>query len=185
MNPNVSAILRVLPFIIALTVFYIAYRKNKIKKDDIAWNPPKNRSSIFFWILCYAVFSVFTELFLYSQHLLQVEPWEMPTGAKILRSIGIVLLAPITEEIIFRGILLSKLRQKKINILFAVMLQAIAFVALHSFAYEGTLAAKIGIIQVFVDACLFGFARIHTHSLYTSIGMHMTGNLIAVMERIL
>ncbi|MBF4470039.1 CPBP family intramembrane glutamic endopeptidase [Flavobacterium sp. HJJ] len=96
---------------------------------------------------------------------------------------GAVILAPIAEELLFRGCILNLLNKKKINNHLAVLIQACFFVLLHNFTYQNTMSSNIGIVQSLVDAILFGYARQYTKSLYTPITMHMTGNAIAVIER--
>jgi membrane protease YdiL (CAAX protease family) len=180
-----STLLQVVPFAFALIAFYISVKKGRITRDELVLNRPRSRSAMIFWILGFAIFAVAVELALYSYGLLEVKAWDYPAMVKLIRSIGIVLLAPITEELLFRGLILSKLRAKGIKTGLAVIIQAIVFVLLHGFAYDQTLSANIGILQTFTDGCLFALARLHTRSIYTSIGMHMCGNALALMERLL
>jgi membrane protease YdiL (CAAX protease family) len=93
-----------------------------------------------------------------------------------------LLLAPVVEELLFRGLLLSWLTRKLQKPHLAVAIQAVAFVALHAFAWQGTFVSNVGIVQSFVDACLFAYARRHTGSIFVPITMHITGNAIAVAE---
>ena len=93
-----------------------------------------------------------------------------------------VLIAPIAEELFYRGFFLTKLIHFKINKHVAIFIIAILFVLVHSFVFENTMASKIGIVQTFVDASLFGYARLTTKSIYTPIIMHIIGNLIATVE---
>ncbi|KFE97639.1 CPBP family intramembrane glutamic endopeptidase [Chryseobacterium luteum] len=92
-------------------------------------------------------------------------------------------LLPIAEEFIFIGLLLNKLLKKNINLHLAILLQACFFVLLHNFAYQNTQSSNICIVQSVVDASLFGYAKYYTKSIYTPIAMHITGNLIATLER--
>jgi membrane protease YdiL (CAAX protease family) len=180
-----STLLQVVPFLFALAALYIATKKGRITRSDLALNRPRSRSAMIFWILGFAIIAVTVEILLYSYGLLEVKAWDYPVAVKVIRSIGIVLLAPITEELLFRGLILSKLRNTGIKTALAVILQAIVFVLLHGFAYDQTFVAKIGIVQTFTDGCLFALARLHTRSIYTSIGMHMCGNGLALLERLL
>jgi membrane protease YdiL (CAAX protease family) len=66
-----------------------------------------------------------------------------------------VIIAPIAEELIFRGLFLNKLIGLKINKHIAIFILALIFVGVHSFAFENTLSSKIGIAQTFIDASLF------------------------------
>lgn len=104
----------------------------------------------------------------------------LPSAIKIL---GIVILAPVAEELFFRGIVLSKLQQWKVNRHLAVVLQAILFMVLHTAIFNYDIHANIAKAQLFTDSVLFAYARFHTKSLYTPIAMHATGNLVAVLEQ--
>jgi len=97
--------------------------------------------------------------------------------------VGAVVLAPVAEELIFRGIFLNKLLEWKVNKHLAISILSLLFVAMHSFTYENTLSSNISIAQTFIDASLFSYARLYTNSLYTPMAMHATGNLIATLER--
>jgi membrane protease YdiL (CAAX protease family) len=185
MKEYFSSLLHVIPFILALAGIAVAVKRERVTKEELGLQRPRSLLSTALWIIGFMLFAVLVELTLYYNGLLQVNAWEIPKGVMILRIVGIMLLAPITEELLLRGLLLSKLKSRNINTILAVCTQALLFVLLHSFAYEGTLQSKIGIAQVFIDGCLFGFARLQTRSIFTSIGMHMCGNLIAVLERIL
>jgi hypothetical protein len=129
------------------------------------------------------MFIITTELTLYKTGLLEVNHWNHSLSTSIIRIIGIVVLAPVSEELLFRGLLIYKLLQWKISKHAAVLIQALIFVLLHSFTYKNTLSSNIGIVQVFLDACLYSYARFNTQSIYTSVAMHSTGNLIAVLEQ--
>jgi uncharacterized protein len=94
-----------------------------------------------------------------------------------------VVLAPIAEEMVFRALLLHKLKQWKVNHYVAIFLQAVIFVALHSAAFQFTLSGNIGKAQIFTDAILFALAMYHTKSVYTPMVMHATGNAVAVLEQ--
>lgn len=183
MNESVGALLKIAPFIVALPALTIALKKGKINKDELGLNRPSSLSAFLFWILGFALFTVAAELFLYSQRLSDVQQWTYSIPAMLIRSLGILILAPLTEEILLRGLLLSKLRQRAPMIV-AVLVQSLLFVVLHAITYDSSIQAKIGIAQIFIDGCLFAFARIQTRSVYTSIGMHMFGNFIALLQRI-
>ena len=115
--------------------------------------------------------------------ILEIDKWNHTLIPSAIRIVGAVILAPITEELFFRGIFLHKLVGWKLNKHLAIFIQSCIFVSFHAFAYQNNLASNIGIVQTFVDATLFGYAKYQTKSIYTPIAMHMTGNLIATLER--
>lgn len=178
-----TALIRVLPFLVILIVLFIATKKRKIAVNDLHLKNPSSISHFLLWVIVFFVFILATEFTLFQLGILEVDKWNHSLFASIIRISGAVILAPIAEELIFRGLLLSKLMNKKISVHFAILLQACVFVLLHNFAYQNTLSSNIGIAQGFIDATLFGYARQYTKSLYTPIAMHMTGNLIATLER--
>ena len=177
-----SAILRILPFVIIISVVTILKKKGKLSAEDTALQQPISMFSYLFCVIGFVFFSLLIEVVLNSFGLLEVAKWNHTLVSSIIRIMGAVVLAPIAEELIFRGILLSKLN-RKFNKHLAIFLQAVFFVVLHNFTYQNTTSSNIGIVQTFVDASLFGYARFYTRSIYTSMTMHISGNLIATLER--
>ena len=178
-----SALLRVLPFLAVIIAICVAVTRQKINQRDIGIQPPASYKTFFAWWVFFLVFTVTTELVLFKAGLLQVTHWHHPFTSSVIRIGGIVLLAPVAEELIFRGLLLHKLLKWKIRPHMAVISQAVVFVLLHSFTFENTISSNIGIAQSFIDACLYAYARQHTCSLYTPVAMHASGNCIAVLEQ--
>jgi membrane protease YdiL (CAAX protease family) len=177
------ALIRVIPFVIILFGLFIASKRAKIDRTlDLGLQKPNSMTHFFFWTFGFLGSILLTEIFLFKLGILEIEKWNHPFFSSIIRIFGAVILAPISEELIFRGLLLSKL-SKKINMHLAILIQACFFVLLHNFAYQNTLSSNIGIVQALIDALLFGYARNYTKSIYTPITMHITGNFIATLER--
>lgn len=184
MTPDIKqALLRVLPFVAVLFFIFIAIKRGKIKVDELGLNKPSSWLHFFYWVITFFLIAVSLELILYQIGILEIDPWQHSFNASMIRIAGAIVLAPIAEEIMFRGVLLNLLLKKIKNTHIAIFLQAMLFVLLHSFAYENTVSAKIGIVQAFFDASLFGYARHYTKSLFTPILMHASGNFVAVFER--
>ncbi|MCC6585056.1 MAG: CPBP family intramembrane metalloprotease [Chitinophagales bacterium] len=182
MSELTKIMLRIIPFLVVIIVISVKVRKGDFSKEELGiQNPESYRKAISWWVL-FLLFCVITEMLLYKFNLLEVKSYTFDYKTSLLKIIGMLLLAPIAEELLYRGLFLSKLIQFKVNKHAAIFIIAVLFVLLHSFAYEQTLASKIGIVQVFIDATLFGYARLNTKSVYTSIVMHITGNLIAIAE---
>jgi membrane protease YdiL (CAAX protease family) len=183
MNEEIkSALIRVFPFVIILIALCIAIKRRKIDKADLGMRKPISMAHFFFWTFGFLCFILLTEFLLYQLGILEIDKWNHTFYSSVIRIFGAVVLAPIAEELIFRGLLLSKF-SKKVNLHLAIVIQASFFVLLHSFAYQNTLSSNIGIVQTLIDALLFGYARHYTESIYTSMTMHITGNLIATLER--
>lgn len=184
MTPEIRhALLRVLPFVAVLFFMFIAVKRGKIKTHEIGLHKPDSWIHWIIWGIAFLFFAVIIEVVLHQQGILEIAPWKNGFAASIIRIAGAVIIAPIAEEIMFRGVLFNLLLKKIKNLHLAIFLQAVLFVMLHNFAYENTVSANIGIVQALVDASLFAYARHYTKSLYTPILMHAFGNFIAVFER--
>ena len=177
------AIIRTLPFLVVVCVIGVLIKRGKIKSQDLDLVPP---FSIKRFIVCTVGFLLFTltvEYLLSAISILEVSKWHHTFLPSIILIIGATVVAPIAEELIFRGLILNVLAKRKMNRHNAIFLQAIFFVLLHNFTYQNTLSSNIGIAQSLIDAMLFGYARYYTKSIYTPITMHITGNAIAIIER--
>ena len=184
MNSEIrSALIRVLPFAIILFILILRIRQKKINPQDLYLQKPVSIKRFLLWTIGFLIFVLGVEFVLYQFGILEIDKWNHPLGSSIIRIAGAVILAPIAEELIFRGLILNVLAKRKLNIHLAIFIQAVFFVLLHNFTYQNSLTSNIGIVQSLVDATLFGYARYHTKSLYTPIAMHMTGNFIATFER--
>lgn len=176
-------LLRVLPFLAVIIAMRVAIKRGRISGQQLCIQPPISYRNLFIWWGLFLLFIIATELTLFKTGLLEIAYWNHNLPSSIIRIFGIVILAPVSEELLFRGLFLHKLTQWRLNKHIAVLIQALVFVLLHSIAYENTLSSNIGIVQTFLDACIYAYARFYTKSIYTSIAMHSTGNLIAVLEQ--
>ena len=184
-NELLKSILRVLPFLIVVIIITILIKRKKISPLDIDLQKPVFKGRFLACVMAFAAYTLLTEFVLYKIDLLQVDVWKKSLLPSFIQIVGIVILAPIAEELLFRGLVLSKLIKAAVNKHLAIVIISILFVASHHFTYQNTLTSHIGIIQSFVDAVLFSYARFYTKSLYTSMAMHSFGNAVAVVERFL
>ena len=184
MNEEIkSALIRVLPFAVVLLVILIRIRQNKINPHDLSLNKPNSINHFLLWTVGFLIFIILTEFTLYKIGILEIDKWNHPLYPSIIRILGTIILGPIAEELLFRGLILNVLTKRNLNIHLAIFIQAVFFVLLHNFTYQNNLSSNIGIVQSLIDASLFGYARYHTKSIYTPMAMHMTGNFIATFER--
>jgi membrane protease YdiL (CAAX protease family) len=179
-----EALIRVIPFFLILIGLSIGIKKKKISTQELYINKPVSHKAVMSWLIGFLLCVAAFESTLYQLGLLNISSWKHDLLSSIIRITGMVILAPIAEELIFRGLILSKLRKLKISKLVAIVLQAVLFVALHS-VYDFTISSQIGMLQLFIDAIIFAYAMYHTKSIYTPILLHAAGNLVAVLEQFL
>jgi membrane protease YdiL (CAAX protease family) len=108
------------------------------------------------------------------------EPWgsRYAAGERALRVLGIVLVAPVAEELIFRGALFTRLARTRLGAAGAVVTTAVAFAGLH--VQYGLSALAL----ILVDGIFYGSARARTRSSLVPLLCHMLGNAYAAWERV-
>jgi membrane protease YdiL (CAAX protease family) len=89
---------------------------------------------------------------------------------------AVIILAPLTEETLFRGFLFRGIEDSRIGTAGAIILSSLAWSALH-LQYD-----LYGISTIFAGGILLGIARAKTNSIYVPILMHGIWSLIATIE---
>ena len=98
-----------------------------------------------------------------------------------LMAIGAVLLAPITEELLFRGLIFRGLYDR--SPLAAHLVSMTLFAAIHISGYFGVYDVKVLMlcfVQYLPAAYCLNFAYQHGGSIIAPIAMHMLTNLVAL-----
>lgn len=88
----------------------------------------------------------------------------------IIGFITVVIIAPLTEEILFRGLILGELA-KCFNIHIAIALQAVLFGVMHGNIIWAVIA--------FLSAMLYGYFIKKCKNIFTSVAGHMSVNLLS------
>ncbi len=121
------------------------------------------------------VFAIGILLFLFNSGLeelianfIKVEPTKNIDFYGIPDVIRIILLSPIIEELLFRGVFLSKL-SKKVDIRLAIIIQATLFAIMHG-------ADKF--ILIITSAILYGVIYVYYKSIIYPILLHIIGNTL-------
>lgn len=97
------------------------------------------------------------------------------TPNPVLLYIAIVGIAPLFEELLFRGFLFKGLQSSSLGAGGAIIVSAILWAILH--VQYGPLV----ISQIFVFGLFFGVARWRTHSLFIPLSMHCVNNFLALL----
>lgn len=97
-------------------------------------------------------------------------------GAKVAILIVIVLVAPVTEELLYRGVLLGRIRRGN-PAHRSVVLSAAVFAGIHLIDPN----ALIVVPGLFVVGLVLGYQALHTGRLGLSIMTHAGVNLLAVI----
>lgn len=98
---------------------------------------------------------------------------DMPRGMTemVLYCVNVVFLAPVLEEIAFRGFLMQSLR--RFGDSFALVVSAILFGMLHG--------SPVSIVYAVLMGLVMGYFVLFTGSLHTAMVVHFINNLLAVV----
>jgi len=162
-----------------LTLLFAKLRKNISLKDYIGFKEPQKREWVK-WLLILAAF-----LFLSDgvSHLLRqpIVPPFMVEAYKTASSLpalllAIIVVAPIFEEIFFRGFLFQGIRYSRLGPVWAVGMTSLIWAVIH------VQYGIYGIATVFVLGLFFGIARLKTDSIHLLMVMHSVVGLVATVE---
>jgi hypothetical protein len=170
----------VVPFISIGLVYFISKRKKLSFKEDIGLVIPRVKETIL-WGLAFVLLLMLDD-YLYKLNVSEtIESWvgKYSTIEMVIRALGIVVLAPIAEELLFRGLLYARIKNTKLKIVGAVIIPALIFAFVH-IQYSELLT--IGII--FIDGVFYGLARHYSKSVVLAILLHAFANLGAILERL-
>jgi membrane protease YdiL (CAAX protease family) len=90
--------------------------------------------------------------------------------------LGICIVAPITEEVIFRGLAYTRLVQSRVGVAGAIVITSLVFTAIHS-QYD---FIDLAILSLF--AFLLAYVRYKTRNLVYCIALHMQLNIMSTIE---
>lgn len=97
-------------------------------------------------------------------------------GNSIISFVYIVLIAPVTEELIFRGVIFEK-SKKVFPFIYANLFQALLFGIMHANIVQSSYAFLLGLF--------LGFVCHKRKSIFTAIYLHFVINLAGVLPNIL
>ena len=99
------------------------------------------------------------------------------TPGQLVFALVAVIVAPLCEEILFRGYLLGRLRSMMPTWM-AVVASAMLFALAHSFAAKS--GATVLVAGTFVMGLVLGWARVASRSLWPAVVAHMVNNGVAI-----
>lgn len=101
----------------------------------------------------------------------------------VLALFAVMILAPLIEELLFRGLLQNYLKSK-IGVKAAILLSGFTFALFHISPSQGLGNISIG-ISLFVLGIYLGFLYERQRSLLAPLGLHMTFNTISALRILL
>jgi membrane protease YdiL (CAAX protease family) len=162
-----------------LTLLITKFRKNISVRSYLGFKEPLKREWVQ-WLLILAAFLFLSDGVSWLLHQPIVPPF-MVDAYKTASSLpvllfAIVVVAPIFEEIFFRGFLFQGVRYSRLGPIGAVGITSLVWAVIH-LQYD-----LYGMATVFALGLLFGIARLKTDSIHLLMVMHSFVGLVATME---
>ena len=95
----------------------------------------------------------------------------------VLLFLTVVIIAPVSEEVIFRGVAFYRLKETRLGVSGAIIIPSMLFSLIH-LQYE----QSIIFVMLFLSAVMFGVIRHITGNLWYCVISHMLMNLIVFVE---
>jgi len=162
-----------------LTLLFARLRKNISIKNYFGFREPLKKEWIL-WLLILAAFLFLSDgvSLLLGEPLVpsfMIDAYRTASSLPLLL-FAIVVVAPIFEEIFFRGFLFQGIRYSRLGPIGAIGITSLVWAVIH-LQY-----GLYGIMTVFALGLLFGLARLKTDSIHLLIVMHSLVGLVASME---
>jgi len=162
-----------------LTLLFARLRKNISVKNYIGFREPSKREWVQ-WLLILVAFLFLSDgvsLLLHQPIVppFMVDAYKTASSLPVLL-LGIVVVAPIFEEIFFRGFLFQGIRHSRLGPIGAIGITSLVWAGIH-LQY-----GIYGIMTVFALGLLFGMARLKTDSIHVVMVMHSLVGLVATVE---
>jgi len=164
---------------VAMTVLIAWLRKGPLLREYLALRPVARLETLR-WLLYTALLGVVLDGFSYLSGHAIVPDWVAAVYVSAvflpLLLFAFLFVAPVVEELVFRGFLFEGLRYSRLGDIGAIVLVSLAWASVHlqyDWFYVG---------QVFALGLLLGAARLLTRSLVPSILMHSLFSGIATIE---
>jgi len=162
-----------------LTLLFARLRKNISIKNYFGFREPLKKEWIQ-WLLILAAFLFLSDgvSLLLGEPLVpsfMIDAYRTASSLPLLL-FAIVVVAPIFEEVFFRGFLFQGIRYSRLGPIGAIGITSLVWAVIH-LQY-----GLYGIMTVFALGLLFGLARLKTDSIHLLMVMHSLVGLVASME---
>ena len=167
------------PICTALVVLFVKFRKNFPIRDYLCFRKT-TKGEFVKWLLFTVIFMVCSDTLTHFLNRPIVPPFmiDVYKTARFTPAlyVALLLMAPVYEEIFFRGFIFQGIRYSRLGTAGAVILTTLGWSILH-LQYD-----IYGIASIIVFGFLLGIARLKSNSIYVPIAMHSLNNLVATIQ---
>lgn len=182
-RPDIIAIIGLIAAIISFPLIKkAAYQSSKSFPFEFLAFRPVHRTTLAKVFLAGIGFYIFESLASYGlsidtpQFMLDVKSQTHSTFDMLMLVLGICIVAPITEEVIFRGLAYARLVQSRVGVTGAVIITSLIFTAIHT-QYD-----FIVLIILSLFSLLLAYVRYKTGNLVYCIVLHMQLNILSTIK---
>jgi len=165
------------PVMYGMCILFARMRKTIPWKEYLALRPISGKTAAI-WIgallLLDALSCVWDSFFNYPVPEFMTKMYDS-AGSVPLLCVAMIFAAPISEEFLFRGFFFIGFQRSKLGNIGAIVLTSFLWAIIHISQYETHTVVQIGLMGI-----LLGFARLRTRSIWPTLLMHATHNLIAM-----
>ncbi|WP_437587676.1 CPBP family intramembrane glutamic endopeptidase [Sorangium sp. So ce1000] len=166
--------------LVALVVLFVVKKARGLSwRDDFGLRLPTLQDAAL-WLGLFVTLAVIEEVVSRALGFARVEPWgtRFSTPEMVIRVATMVVLAPVSEELLFRGLLFKEIGDTAAGTVGAIGITAVLFAAVHG-QYQLPVLTLI-----VIDGLFYGITRHVTGSTLLTILLHSLGNAYAAYERI-
>lgn len=166
------------PAAVLFTLFFVWTRGLKVS-DYLALNPVTIKTVLLWCVIgiAVAIAADYVKYFFgFPVVSTFIEESYRTAGSLVLFTIAIVVMAPLWEEILFRGFVFAGYARSPVGPIGAILIPSVIWAAIHM-QYE-----IHDIVTIFVLGIVIGVARWRTNSLYVPIAIHLVLNSIALVS---
>ena len=164
---------------VPLTLLFTKLRKNISVRNYIGFRWPLKKEWVK-WLLILAAFLFLSDAVSLLLHQPIVPPFmvDVYKTASFMPALlfALIVVAPVFEEIFFRGFLFQGIRYSRLGPIGAIGITSFLWAIMH-LQYD-----VYGITSLFAFGLLLGIVRIKTDSIYLLMVMHSLVSLVATME---
>lgn len=173
--PIASALLKVaIPLALIGAITRVVSRRGYSWRTDVGL-APFSATSLVLWLVIYLGWMLATNSVMHWRGPWDFTAWHQQSlTVSVLRVLAVGVLGPISEELIFRGWLYSRLSRTAFGVWPTIIVLSATWAAMHYTQVLPVLAL------FFVAGILLGAARRYSGSVVVPIVMHIAWNLYAV-----
>lgn len=173
-----SPVMKLLLPVATLLVITAIVRARGLSWQNLGAVAPPWKSAVA-WTVGWIVWIALAEVLATRLGAAPAERWPVRSGSTLaILFVGMVLLAPLAEELLFRGLVYWRVAQTPAGVPGAILAGAVIFTVIHlQYGFREWLF-------ILADGILLGLARYQSKSVWLTTFLHALGNLYAYSQRL-